>query len=151
MVESNFGDGMFTELFKKVLGRIYPCPIEEVRQHVQKELRIIDTLEPIMNQHRLIVDRKIIERDYREFANEKDHHFRLFYQMTRMNKEKGALVHDDGIDCLAMAVQYWIDQMSLDQDEQDKLYNDEKKQQQYEDFLENHSLNHNPTKNSWIH
>lgn len=151
VVESNFGDGMFSELFKKVLGRIYPCPIEEVRQHTQKELRIISTLEPIMNQHRLIVDRKIIEQDYREFSNEKEHQFRLFYQMTRMTKEKGALLHDDGIDCLAMAVQYWVEQMSLDQDEQDRLFQEEKKQEEYDKFIENHIFADAGSKgNSWI-
>jgi len=151
VVESNFGDGMFSELFKKVLGRVYPTTIEEVRQHTQKELRIIDTLEPIMNQHRLIVDRKGIEADYREFNTDKTHQFRMYYQMTRMTKERGALLHDDGIDCLAMAVQYWVDQMSLDQEEQDKLYHDERKELEHEQFIENHILNNSSkSRSSWI-
>ena len=43
IVESNFGDGMYVELLKPVLTRMYPCGIEEVRSTTQKEARIIDT------------------------------------------------------------------------------------------------------------
>lgn len=121
-IESNFGDGMFTELFKKVLRPIYPCTIEEVRHHTQKEKRIVDTLEPVMNQHRLIVDRKIIEEDYRQYQNERDFSHRLFYQMTRMTRERGALIHDDGIDAVAMGVAYWAQQMAQDQEEAHQEY-----------------------------
>lgn len=140
VVESNFGDGMFTELFKKVLNRVYPCTIEEVRHHIQKEKRIIDTLEPIMNQHRLIVDRKIIENDYRMFNSDKTFMYRMFYQMTRMTREKGAVLKDDGIDCLAMAVAYWVEQMSLDQQDREEQRKEEHRDQMYEDFLENNGF-----------
>ena len=34
--------------------------IEEVRANVRKEDRIIDALEPVLNQHRLIVDRGLL-------------------------------------------------------------------------------------------
>lgn len=150
LIESNFGDGMFTELFKKVLYGIHTCEIEEVRHHTQKEKRIIDTLEPIMNQHRLIVDRKIIERDFKEFSTDKTYMFRLFYQMTRMTKEKGAVLKDDGIDCLAMAVAYWVEQMSLDQEERERQYKHDHLQQLHDDFLENHLLA-KPKRNSFIY
>ena len=53
VIESNFGDGMATQLLKPVLADIHPCNVEEVRHSIQKEKRIIDTLEPIMNTHRL--------------------------------------------------------------------------------------------------
>ena len=46
IIESNFGDGMFTQLLKPVVNRFYPVNIEEVNHSKQKELRIIDTLEP---------------------------------------------------------------------------------------------------------
>jgi hypothetical protein len=55
IVEENFGDGMFTKLLTPFLTRIYPCSTEEVKHSIQKEKRIIDTLEPVMNQHRLMV------------------------------------------------------------------------------------------------
>ena len=37
---------------------------EEVRASAKKEERIIDTLEPVMNQHKLIIDPKVWEYDY---------------------------------------------------------------------------------------
>ena len=64
IVESNFGDGMFNQLMTPILRKIYPCTIDEVRHNTQKEKRIIDTLEPVLNQHRLIVDPKVIKNDY---------------------------------------------------------------------------------------
>ena len=111
VVESNFGDGMFTQLLKPILGRIYPCTVEEVRSSAQKELRIIDTLEPVMSTHRLIVDQKIINTDY-ETATDPTNS--LFYQMTRITRDRAALRHDDRLDALAMAVAYWVEHMARD-------------------------------------
>jgi hypothetical protein len=36
--------------------------VEEVKHQQQKELRIIDTLEPVVTQHRLIVDQRVTRR-----------------------------------------------------------------------------------------
>ena len=119
IVESNFGDGMFTQLFKPILHRIYACDIEEIRQHLQKELRIIDTLEPVMNQHRLILDPQVIQRDYdsalKSFPPDKAPQYMLMYQMSRLSKERGSLKHDDRLDSLAMAVKYFLDILDVDQ------------------------------------
>ena len=111
IVESNFGDGMFSQLLKPILGRIYPCSVEEVRHSQQKELRIIDTLEPVMGQHRLIVDQKLIQKDYDTAPDPK---YSLFYQMTRLTRDRGALVHDDRLDALAIAVAFWTEAMARD-------------------------------------
>ena len=119
IVESNFGDGMFTELFKPVIHKVYEVTINEVRHSKQKELRIIDTLEPVMNQHRLVIDPKVIERDWQSVQNystEKAPKYTLAYQMTRITKERGALAHDDRLDALSMAIAYWVEQMASDVD-----------------------------------
>jgi hypothetical protein len=51
---------MVAELFKKHMVQTKQfMDVEEVRANVRKEDRIIDALEPVMNQHRLIVDRKM--------------------------------------------------------------------------------------------
>lgn len=119
IVESNFGDGMFSQLLKPHLGRIYPCEIEEVRQNMQKELRIIDTLEPLMNQHRLIIDPSVIQDDYdsamANFETDKALQYMLFYQMSRLSKERGSLKHDDRLDSLAIACKYFLDILDVDQ------------------------------------
>ena len=119
LIESNFGDGMFTELLKPHMQKSYPVTLEEVRHTKQKEARIIDTLEPVMNQHRLVIDPKVIQRDYETVQHlppEKAARYMLIYQMTRITRQRGALAHDDRLDVLAMAVQYWVDQMAADAD-----------------------------------
>jgi len=110
VIESNFGDGMATQLLKPIMSRIHPCSIEEVRHSKQKELRIIDTLEPVMNQHRLVISQELVKEDFRD---EVDH--QLFKQMTRITKDKGSLRHDDALDALSIAVGYWVERMDRDQ------------------------------------
>ena len=117
LIESNFGDGIVAELFKKHIQQtkqaIY---IEETRANVRKEDRIIDSLEPVLNQHRLIVDRKVIDWDYKsnpDEAPEKRLLYMLFYQMSRMCREKFAVKHDDRLDCLAQGVKYYTDALSI--------------------------------------
>ncbi len=117
VIETNFGDGIVGELFKKHLQMTgQHIDIEEVRANVRKEDRIIDSLEPVMNQHRLVVDKKVIEWDYasnKDEAPEKRLMYMLFYQMGRMCREKGAIKHDDRLDCLAQGVQYFTDALSI--------------------------------------
>lgn len=119
IIEANFGDGMYTELIKPVLARVHPCMVEEVKHSSQKERRIIDTLEPVMNRHKLVFDSRVIEEDYRTAqAYEGDNRFTksLIYQMTRINYDRGALKHDDRLDALAIAVNYWVERMAQDAD-----------------------------------
>jgi hypothetical protein len=116
LVETNFGDGMFEKLLQPHLTAIeYPCLIESVRSNRQKELRIIDTLEPIMNQHRLVIDEEVVRDDdlmVQSYTEEQATQYRLFHQMTRITKVKGALRHDDRLDALAGIVAYWVDTLA---------------------------------------
>lgn len=119
IVESNFGDGMFTEIFKPVLAKVHPCSIEEVRHNIQKEKRIIDTLEPIMNQHRLILSPEVIRKDFETaqgYPPELQLRYQLMYQMSRITRDRGAITHDDRLDALSIGVNYWVEQMAQDMD-----------------------------------
>ena len=117
VIETNFGDGIVSELFRKHLQQTNQrIDVEEVRATVRKEDRIIDSLEPVLNQHRLIIDRSVIEWDFKsnpDEAPEKRLMYMLFYQMSRMCREKGAVKHDDRIDCLAQGVQYFTDALGI--------------------------------------
>ena len=117
LIETNFGDGMVGELFRKHLQQTKQAiDIEEVRANVRKEDRIIDSLEPVLNQHRLIVDRKVIEWDFKSNPDEAPENrlmYMLFYQMSRMCREKGAVKHDDRLDCLAQGVKYYTDALAI--------------------------------------
>ncbi len=117
LIETNFGDGMVGELFRKHLQQTKQAiDIEEVRANVRKEDRIIDSLEPVLNQHRLVIDRKVIEWDFKSNPDEAPENrlmYMLFYQMSRMCREKGAVKHDDRLDCLAQGVKYYTDALAI--------------------------------------
>ena len=136
VVETNFGDGIVSELFKKHIQQTKQfIDIEEVRANVRKEDRIIDALEPILNQHRLIVDRGVIEWDYssnKDSPSESRLLYMLFYQMSRMCRMKGAVKHDDRLDCLAQGVKYYTDAMGISAQEAINI----RKRKEWEDILE---------------
>lgn len=140
IIEANFGDGMFTELLKPVLTKVHPCAIEEVKHSQQKERRIIETLEPLIGQHRLVVDQKVIQTDY-ETANqyEGDNKFTksLIYQLTRVCSDKGALKHDDRLDALAIACAYWKDSVAQDADKGIRKAKDEAMNKELRKYLAN--------------
>ncbi|AGG54695.1 terminase large subunit [Prochlorococcus phage P-SSP10] len=117
LIESNFGDGMVSELFRKhAINKNVPINIEETRANVRKEDRIIDSLEPVFNQHRLVVDPKVIEWDFNsgsERPSESRFQYMLGYQISRMCREKGAVKHDDRIDALAQGVKWFTDALAI--------------------------------------
>lgn len=131
VLEVNFGDGMFGQLLKPYIAKTWPCSLEDTRATGQKETRIIRTLEPVMQQHRLIVDRKVVERDLKSLPKHS-----LFYQMTRLNALPKCLQHDDRLDALEMAVAYWLSQMSVDEKDAAKAHLDELLDADLEAFLD---------------
>lgn len=135
IIESNFGDGMFTELIKPWFGRIYPCTVEEIRHSAQKEARIIDVLEPVMSSHRLVVDFKVIKKDFEE--TQADPKYSLFYQMTRLTRDRGAISHDDRIDAVAMAVSYWVESMARDNEKASKTHKEKLLDKELKKFMQN--------------
>ena len=136
VVETNFGDGLVAELFRKhLLQTKQLIDVEEVRANVRKEDRIIDALEPVLNQHRLVVDRKVIDWDYNSNKDQPPEErlmYMLFYQMSRMCREKGAVKHDDRLDCLAQGVKYFQDAMAISAQEAVNL----RKREEWQDMME---------------
>jgi len=124
LIESNFGDGLVMEVMKKhAIEMKVGIEFEEVRSTTRKEDLIIDTLEPVLNQHRLVVDTRLVTWDYQsnnDMAPEERLPRMLMYQMTRMCREKGAVKHDDRLDCLSLGVKYFQDVMAISQVEADK-------------------------------
>ena len=141
VIESNFGDGMFMELLKPVFRKFYPgaCAMEEVRSTVQKEKRIIDTLEPTLNQHRLIVDPRVIKEDLKQVDD--DQRFSLFYQLTRITRERGALSKDDRVDALALLVAFWVKSMARDAVDAEDTWRQEQIDRGLEAFMDGIFLN----------
>ena len=136
VIETNFGDGIVSELFRKHLQQTKQnIFVEEIRANVRKEDRIIDSLEPVLNQHRLIVNRSVIDWDYasnQDSPPESRLLYMLFYQMSRMCREKGAVKHDDRLDVLAMGVKYYTDALAISAYEQVKL----REREEFQDILD---------------
>lgn len=152
LVESNFGDGMFTELLKPYLMREYPCTTEEVRHNIQKERRIIDTLEPVLCQHKLVIDVGVIKNDYestKAYASEKALQFSLIWQLSRISRAKGSLHHDDRLDALSMAVGFWVDKMAQDADRKMAIHKDRMLDEELERFME-HAIGRRPQGDTWM-
>ena len=149
-VEDNFGDGMFTQLFSPVLTRVYRtkmghgCSIDGIKHFQQKEKRILSTLEPPMNAHRIVVDKKLVQDDYDNYTEA----HRLFYQMTRLQDLKGAMAHDDFLDALSMAVAYWneMGSLSLDFREEMETTREEDMARELEEFMTEGSNNLHPSR-----
>ena len=136
LIETNFGDGIVSELFRKHLQQTkQTIDIEEVRANVRKEDRIIDALEPVLNQHRLVLNRSVIDWDFKsnpERPPEERLLYMLFYQMSRMCREKGAVKHDDRLDALAQGVKYYTDALAISAHETVKI----RKREDWNDMME---------------
>lgn len=152
IVESNFGDGMFLKLLTPFLVRIHPVTTEEVRHNTQKERRIIDTLEPVLNQHRLVFDEALVKKDYEnynDYPQEHAHKYQLLYQLTRITRERGALAKDDRLDALSMAVAYWVEQMDKDVQQNIKEHREAMLDLELQRFMDN-VLGASPSSSNWM-
>jgi len=143
-IEANFGDGMFTQLLKPHMNRIYPLTLEDVKVGVaQKEKRIIAALEPVMNQHRLVVAQEGVKAE----AND-DRDFQLMYQLSRITPERGALRHDDRVDALAGAIAYWMKYLQVDQTRAEEDHRDKKLREELDRFMET-AIGRKPRRPVW--
>lgn len=115
LIEANFGDGMFAKMFGPWLIRAgVRAGVEEARASLRKEIRLVETLEPLMAQRRLIVDRAVVEADFAAAEAAADPSRSLFFQMARLTRRPGALGRDDRLDALALAVGAFAEQMRRD-------------------------------------
>lgn len=114
--EKNLGAGMFSRLLVSKLREHYPsCGVEEINSIGQKERRIIDTLEPPMNAHRIVLSAAALIEEMQPIpgVGDEQKEYRLQHQIAKITRDKGALPHDDLVDVLAMAVSYWTARMAI--------------------------------------
>jgi len=125
IAEDNYGGGMFRKLLEphlaKYNGKAGRFDDEwDAWSSGQKELRILDVLQPIFGSHKLVIDRSVIEAD--RAVQEKNQKYSLIYQITRITREKGAIAHDDRVEALAMACAYWVERMNRDGEKEHKRF-----------------------------
>ncbi len=115
VIESNFGDGSFHELMKPILKRNYVygkengCEVIDQRAVSNKERRIIESLEPVMMQHRLVVSKQALSKDQEKKAD-----YSFTHQLTHLAEESNCLTHDDIVDVVGMGVAYWRESLARD-------------------------------------
>jgi hypothetical protein len=130
-IEDNFGDGMFGKLMLPFLATKsdqadLSIGIESERATTSKGERILDALLKASEQHRLIVNRSAIEREYNDrrpgLSDSESLSYMLSYQYSHLAVDETKTVaidelpHDDRIDALAMGVNYFAHMMGIDRD-----------------------------------
>lgn len=120
-VEKNLGNGAFTNIILPRLRKAgWMGKIEETWESGQKEVRICDTLEPILGRGSLIIDESVLEKDWESTGWHeavKRQLFSFLFQFTKVTRDRGALVKDDRLDALAGAILPLV--RALAQDQQD--------------------------------
>lgn len=125
LVEKNFGNGAYLHAWLPTLRAEYPqavgggCAIEETWESGQKELRIIDVLEPIIARGSLVFNDDIARNEpasLNPYPLEKRASYSIFHQLAHITRDKGSLGHDDRLDALAGACRYWSQQLGIAQE-----------------------------------
>jgi len=118
IIEKNFGHGSFREVFAPILLR--KCPgvtIVDDQVAGQKELRIISLLEPIMARRSLVLNMDMLDEEWEsalKYGVRDGLTYSLLFQLARITREKGALVHDDRADALAGLANHFKKQLTVD-------------------------------------
>ena len=101
--EQNYGNGAFKAMLAPLFQKNHPVQIEEHWATGQKELRIIDTTEPLLSSHRLVMHPDVIDYDLasvEKYATNQQKTYSGLFQMSMITRTKDCLVHDDRLDVL---------------------------------------------------
>ena len=132
-VSLNIMDGMFGNILLARMKLTYQCAITGVKSHGQKERRIIETLEPVLRSHKLVIDQSALERD----SGLEDKQYSLGHQLTRVTYDRGSLKWDDRLDCIAMGVSHVNQVAGVNSKEATLLAERIQKENAIEDMLKN--------------
>ena len=109
--------GAFGQLLTKAIGDaavpkgadpLYPdgwsCQVTGKHSSGQKELRVINTIEPLLAGHKIVVAPQVLEP---QCPGHPEHEFQ--WQFTRITRERNSLQHDDAVDAMQIALAAWTD------------------------------------------
>ena len=127
-VESNWGgsktDSMWIDKLRGMLLKMgIKIAVIPVHNTGQKEIRIIEILEPALNSHRIIVDEKVARDQI------------LMTQVTRLQRERGCLKHDDRVEALAGVVGVLRDHLIFDPEKMMEDQEEKERLELLEEFL----------------
>ena len=138
VLESNFGDGAYKKMLEPIVSRVSPnTALEEVRAKSKKELRIIETLEPLLNQHRIIVDKKVLDDD----ALASSTNYSFTYQLSHISKAPNSLKHDDRLDAVEMLCSFILEKENFDEDAGIERFDRDKLEEDLNKFMRDFKIN----------
>lgn len=134
-IERNFGNGALAEVLRPAMDKAYKKRKEEKPEYFygksdalpgfeelwetgQKELRIIDILEPVIASGKLVIHSDILHDEWRscyKYPMDKRQLYSLMFQMARITRDKKSLFHEDRLDALAGAVRHWVAALGIDE------------------------------------
>ena len=129
LVEKNMGAGTVTKLIQNHFNgldeqgrkRLEGVGVDERNAAGQKERRIIDTIRPVMQKHRLIIHRSALEMDMQcceAYAQAHRDVRSLFHQMHNITTDRGSLAKDDRLDALEGLVRELTGFLVIDEDKE---------------------------------
>lgn len=128
LVERNMGAGAVTKLIQNYFNgtdpatgrrRVTGCGVDDRWSSGQKEKRIIDTLRPVIQRHRLIVHTSALNMDIellRQFPMERRHVRSFFHQLHNITTDKGSLEKDDRLDAVEQLVRELVGFLIVDEE-----------------------------------
>ena len=117
-IEKNYGNGAHANMLKPLFAKAkWPVRLEDVYESGQKELRIIDIIEPLLSSHRLIISPQALDSDATTvgiYSVEQQVTYRFVHQLKMLTRDRGCLRHDDRLDALAGAIRWVIEKLDFD-------------------------------------
>lgn len=140
-VEKNFGNGMYGKHLARIMGEMYVKAgmTPDVVAKGQKEVRILETLEPAMANHKIIIDTKVAKDQV------------LMGQITSLTSDRGALIHDDRVDAMEICISGFMDSMIINTDKMIEDNNEQAFQDEIRGYMNmNRNTNHNTNNTSFL-
>lgn len=132
VVEKNMGAGAVTRLIQNYFNgldennkrRVTGVAVSERNATGQKERRIIDSIRPILQRHRLVMHKSAIDMDaelIQEYPADRRITYSGLYQMHNITTDRGSLTKDDRIDALEQLCRELVDFLVIDEEKEAQL------------------------------
>jgi len=87
-------------------------------------------MEPVLNQHRLVVDRRVILDDL-----ETEQKYSFAYQLTHLTKDRGSLRHDDRLEVVAAGCRHFRDRLAVDAKKAESINREKLRDEELRKFM----------------
>lgn len=125
VIEANWGGGSYLKMLEPYISNKAPnAAIDEISVKGQKEERICGILEPLLNQHKIIIDKATLDADSSAGIV-----FSFTHQLSKINRQRGSLRHDDRLDAVANGIIYMLDKIPGDDNFGIQRYNEQEEEE----------------------